>query len=85
MGGDVAEGTEGIGGTDMNQNHLMDVNEVAEFLGLAVGSIYHMVSQKRIPCVRLSARCLRFRRSDLDKHIATLLEEPAAQRGKARP
>ena len=59
-------------------DRLMDVNEVAEFLGLAVGTVYHLVSQKRLPCVRLSARCLRFRQSDLDKLIANLAEVPAA-------
>jgi excisionase family DNA binding protein len=55
-------------------NQLMTVTEVAEYLGLAVGTIYHMVSQRRLPCVRLSARCLRFRRSDLDEFIANLAE-----------
>ena len=39
---------------------LWNVEEVAAFLGLAIGSVYHLVSQGRIPCVRLSARCLRF-------------------------
>lgn len=63
----------------MNDDRLMDVNEVAEFLGLAVGTIYHLVSEKRLPCIRLSARCLRFRRSDLEKLIANLAEAPAAR------
>jgi excisionase family DNA binding protein len=63
----------------MNDDRLMDVNEVAEFLGLAVGSVYHMASAKRLPCIRLSARCLRFRRSDLEKLIANLAEAPAAR------
>ncbi len=56
-------------------NKLMTVTEVAEFLGLAVGTIYHMVSQKRLPCVRLSARCLRFRQEDLEEVIASLADE----------
>lgn len=59
-------------------DRLMTVSEAAEFLGLAVGTIYHMVSQKRLPCVRLSARCLRFRRSDLEEFIANLAERSAA-------
>ena len=65
-------------------NQLMTVTEVAEYLGLAVGTIYHMVSQKRLPCVRLSARCLRFRRSDLDEFIANLAGETMARREEAR-
>jgi excisionase family DNA binding protein len=60
----------------MSDDRLLDVNEVAEFLGLAVGTVYHLVSQKRLPCIRLSARCLRFRRSDLEKHITNLAEAP---------
>ena len=31
-------------------NRLMTVTEVTEFLGLAVGTVYHMVSQKRLLC-----------------------------------
>jgi excisionase family DNA binding protein len=41
-------------------DRLWNVEEVAEFLGLSVGTIYHLVSERRIPFVRLSARCLRF-------------------------
>jgi excisionase family DNA binding protein len=63
----------------MSDDRLMDVNEVAEFLKLAPGTIYHLISQKRLPCIRLSARCLRFRRSDLEKLIANLAETPAAR------
>jgi excisionase family DNA binding protein len=65
-------------------NELMTVNDVAEFLGLAVGTIYHLVSQKRIPCVRLSARCLRFRRSDLDEFIANLAQKTVPRREESR-
>ena len=36
------------------------VQETAERLELSVGTVYHMVSQGRLPCVRYSARCLRF-------------------------
>jgi predicted DNA-binding transcriptional regulator AlpA len=44
---------------------LWDVKDVAKFLGLAVGSIYHMASAGRLPVVRISARCLKFRRSEI--------------------
>jgi excisionase family DNA binding protein len=49
---------------------LLTVEEVAEMLGLAPGSVYHMISERRIPVVRLSARCVRFRRSDIATWIA---------------
>ncbi len=57
----------------------MDVREVAEFLKLAPGTIYHLVSEGRLPCVRLSARCLRFRQSDLEELITNLAEASAAR------
>lgn len=49
----------------MTQDRLMSVDEIAEFLGLAKGTVYHLASQGRIPCVRLSARCLKFRLSQV--------------------
>ena len=66
----------------------MDVKEVAELLGLAPGSIYQLISQSRITVVRLSARCVRFRRCDIDQWIAERVVEakainvPASRRGK---
>lgn len=41
-------------------DRLLRVDEAARLLGISVGSLYHWVSQGRIPCIRLSARCLRF-------------------------
>ena len=46
-------------------DHLWNVRDVAEFLGLAQGTIYHLVSEGRIPFTRLSPRCLKFRRSEI--------------------
>lgn len=60
----------------MTDDRLLDVTEVAEMLGLAVGSVYHLVSQKRIPFIRLSGRCLRFRRSDIEAWIAVKAVTP---------
>jgi len=44
---------------------LLTVQQAAERLGISPGSVYHWLSQGRLPCVRLSARCVRFRESDL--------------------
>jgi excisionase family DNA binding protein len=44
----------------MPREPLWGVAQVAQYLGLRIGTVYHLVSQKRIPCLRLSARCLRF-------------------------
>jgi excisionase family DNA binding protein len=46
-------------------DRLLTINEVAELTGLSVGGLYHLVSQGRIPVVRISRRCIRFRQSAL--------------------
>jgi excisionase family DNA binding protein len=59
---------------DAKSDRLLTINEVADMTGLAVGTLYHFVSQKRIPVVRLSKRCIRFRKSDLSAWIETLTQ-----------
>ena len=54
---------------------LLTIKEVSELTGLAVGTLYHFVSQQRIPVVRLSKRCIRFRYSDLLNWIQTFTQE----------
>ena len=84
----MAGGTRTIGSEEMTEDHLMDVKQVAELLGLALGSIYHKISRGEITVVRLSARCVRFRRSDIDQWIADRVVDakainvPASGRGK---
>lgn len=56
-------------------DRLLTIDEVAELTGLAVGSLYHLVSQKRIPVIRISSRCIRFRISSLERWFAELTEE----------
>ena len=60
----------------VTDDNLMDINEVADMLKLSVGTVYHLVSQKRIPHIHLSKRCLRFRRSSIRTWIGTLGETP---------
>jgi excisionase family DNA binding protein len=47
------------------EDRLLTVVEAASFLSLSVGGLYHLVSQRRIPVVKLSARCIRFSRKAL--------------------
>jgi len=56
---------------------LLTVKELAERLGLAPGSIYHWLSEGRLPCVRFSPRCLRFREKDLED----LIEKMSTSKG----
>ena len=58
---------------DRTDNRLWDIRELAEFLGLSVGTTYHLVSQRRIPVVRISSRCIRF----LPSAIAEWVESKA--------
>ena len=46
---------------------LLTIREVAEHLGIATGTAYHWLSAGRLPCVRLSSRCVRFRESDVER------------------
>ena len=49
---------------------LLTVVEVAELTGFAEGTIRHWVSDLRIPYIRISSRCIRFRREDIERWIA---------------
>jgi excisionase family DNA binding protein len=60
-------------------DRLLNVEEVAAILGMVKGSIYHLASQGRLPCVRLSARCLRFQESAIRGLIEALAEEGRAK------
>ena len=71
---------------------LLDVKEVSRLTGFSVGTLYHWVSQRRVPFVRLSGRCIRFRPSDLEAWLAEKVEAPregwprlSAQRRKRDP
>jgi excisionase family DNA binding protein len=55
--------------------HLWTISEAAHFLGLAPGSLYHLISQHRIPVVRISSRCVRFNRRALLEWIKHLTQE----------
>jgi excisionase family DNA binding protein len=56
---------------------LLTVRELAKLLGVAEGSVYHWLSQERLPCIRFSQRCVRFRESDVQALLQTL-HKPAA-------
>ena len=47
---------------------LIDVREASTYLGLAVGTLYNLVSMKQIPHVKLGRKLL-FDLKDLDKWI----------------
>lgn len=51
---------------------LLNIRELADRLGISSGTAYHWLSQDRLPCVRFSARCVRFRESDVEKMLDQL-------------
>jgi excisionase family DNA binding protein len=59
-------------------DQLLTVIEAAQFLNIAPGSLYHMISQKRVPVIKLSARCVRFSRIALLSWLDGLTERVQA-------
>jgi excisionase family DNA binding protein len=51
---------------------LLTVTELAERLGISPGTAYHWLSQGRLPAVRFSKRCVRFRESEVEKMLEQL-------------
>jgi len=45
---------------------MMSYDDAAEYLRMKMGTLYCMVSRRRIPHVRLGPRLVRFRRADLE-------------------
>jgi excisionase family DNA binding protein len=67
---------------------LIDIHELSALTGIAVGTLYHWVSQGRIPCVRLSLRCVRFSVPAIKEWLADLNQAPTgdnARRQKSQP
>lgn len=54
----------------MSDRILLTVRDVAALTGFCEGTLRHWVSQKRIPVVRFSSRCVRFRLIDIQRWIA---------------
>jgi excisionase family DNA binding protein len=49
---------------------LMTVREVAAVTGFSEGTLRHWVSQRRIPFIRISDRCVRFLLADVQGWLA---------------
>jgi excisionase family DNA binding protein len=63
MGPQYESITNSVGG-------LLRVQEAASLLGLKPATIRAWLLQRKLPCVRLSARAVRLRRADLEQLIA---------------
>jgi len=63
----------------MEKDNLIKVAEVAERLGITKMGVYGMVFKNKIPAVKISKRCLRFRYSDIEEWL-----EKKSQKGNGR-
>ena len=70
------------GKSGAGEDRLLTISEVSQLTGLAVGSLYHLASDGRIPTTRLSKRCLRFRLSALKRWWEERSEYPAPEHEK---
>ena len=51
------------------KNKLLTVAEVAEMLAVKPSTIYQWSYERRLPCIKLRGRALRFRLSEIEKII----------------
>lgn len=67
---------------ESSEKLLIDIRELSELTGMSIGTLYHWSAAGRLPCIRFSARCLRFRLKDVEAWLTTLavpvIEEPIA-------
>ena len=61
---------------------LLTVKEVADILNFTEIGIYQAVFRKRLPCVKISKRALRFRPSDIQAFIESKLQPAEAIKAK---
>lgn len=67
--------------SDLNKDGLINYDEACELLGVSRRALQTMASRRQVPCVRLGARRVRFRRADLEKWIAERSVRPPSPEG----
>lgn len=63
------EFTSAVRGPDYEYKSILTVREASEYLQLAKGTIYNLVSGKKIPFVK-AGKMLKFYKADLEKWIS---------------
>jgi excisionase family DNA binding protein len=54
---------------------LLTIRELADRLRISPGTAYHWLSEGRLPCIRFSARCVRFRESEIEEMLNKMTHE----------
>jgi len=60
----------------MEEHKLLTLKELCNLLHLKPGSVYALVHYKRIPFIKLSDKCLRFRLSDIESWLSSKTVQP---------
>lgn len=60
----------------MNDNNLMTIPEMAEYLKVSRGRAYEIIEIESIPIIKLSDRGTRVRKEDIQKYIESKLVSP---------
>ena len=55
---------------------LLNVDEVAELIGIARKTVYELVQERKIPYIKPTRMTLRFRRSDIDEYLESRTVRP---------
>ena len=52
------------------ERRLLDIEQAAEVLGIHAATLYKWARAKRVPCIRMGARVIRFDPRALEKFLA---------------
>jgi excisionase family DNA binding protein len=58
---------------------LLTVVELAERLRVSPVTVYHWLSANRLTCIRFSARCVRFRESQIEEMLNKMTQKEKEQ------
>lgn len=67
----------------MDMTRLLDVEQAAAVLGLHPGTVYRLARARRIPCIRIGERVVRFDSKSLERFLrqstVEVREQPAGE------
>jgi predicted DNA-binding transcriptional regulator AlpA len=59
-----------------NEKLLIDIRELSAITGIKIGTLYHWVSEGRVPHLKLGQRCLRFSVGAIRKWLDDMNQSP---------
>lgn len=66
----------------MIHQHPVNANQVAEHFGVTVETVRRWVRERRIPCIWISRRVVRFHIPDVERALLVRASEPLDGKGK---